>query len=121
MDPINQVDVNGKWIFAVIIAVLVIVSIVVAANSIHEAVKNPTPINIAVAAIDTAGVAGAAFSGGGSVVAAKAAGAGVRAGAEASARYAAQLAANKAAGKVVLSLVAKSLLAWQVFAGTLQP
>lgn len=98
LDPVNQKDVNGQWIIAVIMVVIAVVSIVVAAQSIHTAVKKPTPTNITIAVIDTAGAAGAVVSGGATVAASKAAGAGVRAAASASAK-AAQLAANKAAGK----------------------
>lgn len=98
LDPINQVDANGNWI-QVILAVIAIVSIVMAAKSVHTAVKNPTPTNITVAVIDTAGAAGAVFTGGGSVVASRTAGAAARGAASASARKAAQIATNKAAGK----------------------
>lgn len=103
LDPINQVDANGNWIFVAVMAVVAIVSVAMAAKSIHTAVKDPTPTNITVAVIDSAGAAGTVFTGGGSVVASRAASsaasAAARGAASSSAKRAAQIAANKAAGK----------------------
>jgi RHS repeat-associated protein len=101
LDPINQKDVNGKWVIAVFLAVVTVVSIVIAVHSIIVAIKNPTPTNIAIAAFDTAGAATAAVTGGGSVVAARVASAGLETGARAAstASKTAVLQANRQAGK----------------------